>query len=132
MSKTILIADDNKNLGKLLQDWLKIIFPDYAIATVLSGVDAIGFVAKEKPDLVIMDIHMPGINGIEATRQLKNEHPSTKVIILSVFDDDVHRCASLSAGASGYIAKSKIRIDLIPLLNRLIMSEICESRPAIP
>lgn len=124
MSKTILIVDDNRQLGKFIQDWLNIVFPDYAIVAVVSGADAIEFFAKEEPVIVIMDIHMPGINGIEATRQLKNEHPHTKVIILSIFDDDVHRCAALSAGASGYVAKAKIGIDFIPLLKKLISGDV--------
>ena len=132
MSKTILIVDDNKELGKLIHDWLEIVFPDYAIATVVSDMDALEFSAKEKPEIVIMDIKMAGLSGIEATRQLKNEHPLTKVIFLSIFDDKVHRCAAFSAGASGYVVKSKINIDFIPLLKKLISHDVCESEPATP
>jgi CheY-like chemotaxis protein len=130
MSKTILIIDDNKNLGKIIQDWLKIVFPDCAIAAVLSGVDAIDFFAIEQPNIVIMDINLSGINGIEATRQLKNKYPLTKIIFLSFFDDDVHRSAAFSVGASGYVVKSKINIDFIPLLTKLISSDERKSAPA--
>lgn len=131
MSKTIII-DENKKLGKLIQDWLEIVFPDYAIVSVVSDVDVIECFAKEKPEIVIMDLNMAGINRIEAARQLKNNHPLTKIIFLSFFDDDFHRRAALSAGASGYVAKSKINSELIPLLRKLISSEGCESALARP
>ncbi len=132
MSKTIFIVDDNRVLGRLIQDWLEIVFPDCTVTAVASGVDAMEFFANDQPGIVIMDINMAGMTGMEAARQLKNEHPRTKVIFLSMFDDDVHRCAALSIGASGYVAKSKIHIDLIPLLKKLIGGEVCETKPAIP
>jgi DNA-binding NarL/FixJ family response regulator len=132
VSKTILIVDDNKNVAELIQDWLELVFPDYSTVAVASGVDAIDFFLNEKAEIVIMDINMAGINGIEAARQLKNEHPLTKVIFLSIFDDDVHRCAAHSVGASGYVAKSKINTDFIPLLKKLIGTEACESSPLTP
>jgi len=94
--------------------------------------DAIEFSAKEEPEIVIMDINIAGINGIEAIRQLKNKYPLTKVIFLSFFDDDFHRFAALSVGASGYVAKSKISIDFIPLMKKLISSEVCDSALAKP
>ena len=132
MSKTILIVDDNKNLGKLIQDWLEIVFPDCTIAAVLSSADALEYFTKEIPEIVIMDINLDGINGIEATRQLKNKYPLTKIIFLSIFNDDFHRCAAFSAGASGYVVKSKINSEFIPLLKMLINSEVSASAPMTP
>jgi len=132
MSKTILIVDDNKNLGKLIQDWLEIVFPDCTIAAVLSSADALEYFTKEIPDIVIMDINLDGVNGIEATRQLKSKYPQTKIIFLSIFNDDVHRYAAFSAGASGYVVKAKINVEFIPLLKKLINGEVSVSAPMTP
>lgn len=132
MSKTILIVDDNKNLGKLIQDWLEIVFPDCTIAAVLSSADALEYFTKEIPEIVIMDINLDGMNGIEATRQLKSKYPQTKIIFLSIFNDDVHRSAAFSAGASGYVVKSKINVEFIPLLKKLSNGEVSASAPMTP
>ena len=62
--------------------------------------------AELKPDLVLMDINMPGMNGIEATRLIKSLNPNTKVLIQTAFDNDEHVFGSLKAGAEGYLLKS--------------------------
>ncbi len=132
MSKTILIVDDSKNLGKLIQEWLEIVFPDCTIAAVLSSADALEYFTKEIPEIVIMDINLDGVNGIEATRELKSKYPQTKIIFLSIFNDDVHRSAAFSAGASGYVVKAKINVEFIPLLKKLINGEVSVSAPMTP
>jgi NarL family two-component system response regulator LiaR len=70
------------------------------------GEEAVQKVGELKPDVVIMDIAMPRLNGIEATRQIKLNNPRTAVLILSAYDDDEYVFALLKAGAAGYLLKS--------------------------
>ncbi len=107
MKKTrILIADDHSvvrsGLRLLLQS-----SPDFAVvAEAADGEEAIMLVDKHKPDVVIMDISMPRLNGIEATSVMKQSHPEIKVIILTVHEDEGYVYQMLRAGASGYVLKS--------------------------
>ncbi len=107
MKKTrILIADDHSvvrsGLRLLLQS-----SPDFAVvAEAADGEEAIMLVDKHKPDVVIMDISMPRLNGIEATSIMKQAHPEMKVIILTVHEDEEYVYQMLRAGASGYVLKS--------------------------
>jgi DNA-binding NarL/FixJ family response regulator len=78
-----------------------------------NGEEAVHMVAELKPDVVIMDIAMPKLNGIEATRQIKLAYPRTGVLILSAYDDDEYVFALLKAGAAGYLLKSVSGDELI-------------------
>src|SRR6202022_2269269 len=69
------------------------------------GLDAVKRAATLKPDVVLMDLKMPNLDGIEATRQILAEHPEIKVLILTTFDADTHILQALRAGASGYVLK---------------------------
>ncbi|MCL5036404.1 MAG: response regulator transcription factor [Chloroflexi bacterium] len=67
--------------------------------------DALEMIRKHKPDVVLMDIKLPGINGIEATKQIKKEFPDVEVIMLSMYDEDQYVLESVKAGATGYVLK---------------------------
>ncbi len=69
------------------------------------GEQAIRLVDQHRPDVVLMDISLPGMNGIEATRQIKARHPATAVLVLTAYDDDQYVFALLEAGAAGYLLK---------------------------
>jgi two-component system, NarL family, response regulator LiaR len=70
------------------------------------GEEAVALVAELKPDVIVMDIAMPRMNGIEATRQIKLNNPGTVVLVLSAYDDDEYVFAALQAGAAGYLLKN--------------------------
>ena len=69
-----------------------------------------------QPDLVLMDVRMPGTNGIAATRQLKDEMPELKVIMLSRFDLQEYREVAMASGASGYVVKKSLIKELVPAI----------------
>jgi two-component system, NarL family, invasion response regulator UvrY len=104
--KTVLVVDDHDliRLGicRLLDDVPDII----VVAQASSGEEAITLVRKLAPDVVFMDIRMPGIGGLEATQRILAQHSDTKVIVVSAFNDEVYPAALLKAGASGYITKT--------------------------
>jgi DNA-binding NarL/FixJ family response regulator len=102
---TLLLADDHNLIRSGLCALLKI-EPDFQIVgEARSGREAVTLAEKLSPNILIMDIAMPLLNGIEATRQVFRIRPETKVIILSAYDDDAHIEAVLGASASAYLLK---------------------------
>ncbi len=103
---TILIADDQQ----LLRLGFRMIFeaePDLqVVAEAGDGAEAIRLTGQASPDVVLMDIRMPRMTGIEATEQIVAQHPGTRVLVLTTFDLDEYAFAALRAGASGFLLKN--------------------------
>lgn len=75
------------------------------VGTAADGHRALELVAETSPDVVLMDLRMPRMDGVEATRRVRAEHPGTAVVVLTTYDDDVNVLAALRAGALGYLTK---------------------------
>ena len=107
MSTTIqlLIADDQP----LLREGLRLMFdltPDIKVAgDVENGQAAVDFISRRVVDVVLMDVRMPGMDGVQATRLIRSQNPDVQVIILTTFDDDEYVYEGLRAGAIGYLLK---------------------------
>jgi DNA-binding NarL/FixJ family response regulator len=101
----ILIADDHQ----IFRDGMKMLLDTTAEARVVgeaeTGTEAVQMAAKLKPDVILMDLQMPEMDGIEAARQIISIHPESKILILTMFDDDQSVFAAIRAGARGYILK---------------------------
>ncbi len=101
----VLIADDQtlfrSGLARLLDEDPRITL----VGQAADGLDAVKKAAALKPDVVLMDLRMPGLDGAEATRQIVRDHPEIKVMILSTFETDNYVIQALRAGASGYLLK---------------------------
>lgn len=88
--------------------------PDLAVVGEAGdGAEAVALVLGERPDVVLMDVRMPGMDGIEATRQIVDALPETRVIILTTFDLDDYAFAALRAGASGFLLKDVLPAELL-------------------
>jgi two-component system, NarL family, response regulator NreC len=113
MSIRILLADDHT----IVRDGLRALVekqPDMAIvAEAEDGRDSVRLADEHTPDVVIMDIAMPNMNGIEATRRILASNPRTAVVILSMHQDESYVLRSLKAGAKGYLLKDSLRSDVI-------------------
>jgi DNA-binding NarL/FixJ family response regulator len=83
------------------------------VGTAEDGDEVVAMVAKKEPDLVLMDLKMPGLNGVEATRQIRTKHPDVKVLVLTTYDDDEWVFDAVKAGASGYLLKDTPRDELV-------------------
>jgi two-component system, NarL family, response regulator NreC len=127
MKIKILLADDHK----IMREGLKTILekqPEFEVTGEAStGKEAIDVAIEKNPDVIIMDINMPDLNGIEATLRIKHEKPSIKILALSMHDDRKFLINMLKAGASGYLLKdcaSDELIDAIKVIrkNRLFIS----------
>jgi DNA-binding NarL/FixJ family response regulator len=89
------------------------------IGQASSGGDAVEEVSRLRPDLVLMDLNMPGMNGLEATRRIKSQPDSPRVIILTLHENPEYRAAAEAARADGYVSKSELGDQLLPLIQTL-------------
>ena len=108
----IVIADDQE----LIRDSLKIVLSANqdmeVIDTVADGREVIRSVRSEKPDVILMDVRMPGMDGVSCTQIIKENYPQIKIIILTTFDDDEYVYNALKYGASGYLLKGVSMAEL--------------------
>jgi DNA-binding NarL/FixJ family response regulator len=89
------------------------------VGTAATGREAVDIATECRPDVVVMDLHMPDLNGVEATRALLAEHPEVAVLILTMFDDDDMLVAALRAGARGYLLKGASHTDIVQALRTI-------------
>jgi CheY-like chemotaxis protein len=106
MSTRLLIVDDHPNARDLIRGYLTM--PGLTVQECASGHDALAHVREFKPHWVTMDVQMPGLNGFETTKAIKNVHPETRVMIVTSFNDPHFRKLADSAGASGFILKENL------------------------
>src|SRR4030043_372970 len=109
----IIIADDHKVVREGTRELLQKESDLQVVGEAGDGEEAVELVKQLKPDVVIMDIAMPRLNGIEATKQIKLIRPSTAVLILSAYDDDEYVFGLVEAGAAGYLMKTVSGEELI-------------------
>lgn len=109
----ILLADDHA----ILREGIKALLEKHGnievIAEASNGREALAKAAQLRPDVVVLDISMPLMEGLETTRQMKRENPDTKILILTMYDDSEYFFQLLRAGASGYVTKSAVGKELI-------------------
>ena len=123
MSNNILIVEDHEGVRHSLREWLELSFPHYQLLEAASGEEAVSVAQASCPCLVIMDIGLPGINGIEATQGIKAALPDTQVVMLTIYDDEAHRADAAAAGASAYVRKRKVQTELLPVVTRLLSGD---------
>ena len=101
----VLIADDQELIRQSLEIVLNSKGDIRVTEAVANGLEVIRSVRKDKPDVILMDIRMPKMDGVQCTKILKENHPEIKIIILTTFDDDEFVYNALKFGASGYLLK---------------------------
>lgn len=130
MTTTIVVVDDHHLIRLGLCGTLEEVPGVVVVGQATTGEEAIDLVRRQKPDVVLMDIRMPGIGGIEATRRILLSGASSKVIIITAVNDDVHPRKLLKAGACGYITKNSSADEISEAINTVKRDEIYVS-PAI-
>lgn len=119
MSIRILLADDHTVMRNGLRLLLERQYDLEVIGEAADGREAVELAASGKPDVVVMDIAMPHLNGVEATRQIVNRSPHTAVAILSMHSDESYVIRSLKAGARAYLLKDSAEADLIAAIQAI-------------
>ncbi|MEV0062552.1 response regulator transcription factor [Nocardia sp. NPDC050718] len=142
---SVLLADDQR----LVRAGLRMLIEDTTDLAVVGeaadGTAAVRLCAELAPDLVVMDLRMPGLDGVAATRQIMASSPGAKVLVLTTFDDDEHLFPALAAGAAGYFVKDtdpEVLLDAIrrtvdgdlvfsPALLRRLVDRALTAKPAV-
>ena len=107
----VLLADDHEAILERVRSVLGEEFD--IVGTVNNGLDALGEVRRLDPDVLVLDISMPGLNGLQTASELKSAQNRTKVVFLTVHEDPDFVAAAFSAGASAYVVKSDVTTDLV-------------------
>ncbi len=119
-SPLMLVVDDHDGMRASLVSWLAHVVPQCRLIEAASGEAAVQLVLAAHVDLVLMDISLPGISGIEAARHIKAASAATRVVMLTMHDGADYRAASAAAGASGFVFKGMMHQQLPPLIHTLL------------
>lgn len=120
MSNTLIIYEDNDSLRESLVNLLSLSGEYEVLAAYPDCKESPGQIAAFQPDVILMDIDLPGMNGIEAVRQIRLENKKVQIIMLTVFDDTTHVYAALYAGANGYLLKKSISDKLVAAIREVL------------
>jgi len=119
MSITLAIVEDLDEVRDGLKNFLSLSKEFAVLDTFKTAEEALFEIPKLKPDIVIMDISLPGMNGIECIRQVKDKTPSTQFMMFTVYENDEKVFEALKAGASGYLLKNTGLVQLVESLKEL-------------
>jgi DNA-binding NarL/FixJ family response regulator len=115
----VLVVDDNESVRRSICQILRSEADFEVVCEAGDGADAVRKIREHEPDVVLLDITMPTMNGLEVAEIIKTESPSVQVLIVSQHDSRGFQWAALAAGVSGYVSKSNVGRDLIPELRRI-------------
>lgn len=119
----VLIADDHHVVRRGLLFFLKTQKDMDVVGEAMNGKEAVELTAKLKPDVVLMDLVMPIMDGVQATKKIKAQHPQTQVLMLTSFSDRDHVIPAIEAGAAGYQLKDIEPDDLVESIRKLMRGE---------
>ncbi len=119
----VIIADDHVLVREGLRKVLELDGKIQVVTEVGDGQGAINMARKEKPDVILMDVNMPGTDGIVATRVIKREYPSIKVIALTIYEDE-QVVEMVRAGVSAYVLKDVAGAELIDTIHKVMIGEV--------
>jgi DNA-binding NarL/FixJ family response regulator len=130
MTIKVLIADDHLFYREGVRTLLSTAEEIEIIGESSNGLDVVARTAELQPDIILMDLKMPGLNGIDATRQILQKQPKTGILVITMFDDDESVFAVMRAGARGYILKDADQEELVRAITAVYRGEAIFS-PAI-
>ena len=121
----VMIADDQELIRQSLQIVLEMKEGIEVTATAKDGREVIQEVRKDKPDVILMDVRMPEMDGVQCTQIIKEQYPDVKIIILTTFDDDEYVYNALKYGASGYLLKGCSLEELSSAIHNVLAGGAC-------
>ena len=133
MPLTIVVADDAPDYREIVRALLRPMSDTVIIVgEAADGEEALALVRRERPDIVITDLIMPRLNGVELTRRIRQELPDTKVILISSYTEDAYRLMVSDSGADVFVSKQVIPTMLLPAIRDLIRRRFSGGRGPLP
>jgi two-component system, NarL family, response regulator NreC len=126
---TILLADDHNIVRQGLRFLLEAATEYQVVGEAADGMEAIQFMENLQPDILIVDIMMPKMNGLKVARQVKESGAKTRVIVLSMYDTEAYVAEALQAGVSAFVLKKSTSSDLIEAIHQVLEGKLYLSSP---
>jgi len=119
---SVLLVDDHRTFAEALAVAFRL-EKDLAVRVVSTGTEAVAAAGREPPDVVLMNIEVPGLGGVETIRRLRESHPAAQVIVLSGHEEDLFKARAVEAGAVGYVSKFTPVDDIPEMVRRVHRGE---------
>jgi DNA-binding NarL/FixJ family response regulator len=116
----VLVVEEHDEMRNALRDWLLTSFPPLRLSEARSLDEALRLAEQAQLDLALVNLELPGSDGIRAARVLRSRHPSCRVVVMSVTDSAALRIAALEAGAEAFVSKRDLRVALHPIVATLV------------
>lgn len=130
--RRVLLVDDNPKFLDIVIRFLETHAQFETIVTAPSGSEALARAREQKPDLVLLDLGMPGLNGLEILPVLRTLVPRSLIVILTLLDTEAYRRAARRAGADAFVSKGALHAELLPTIDRLVQKASASPLDADP
>jgi DNA-binding NarL/FixJ family response regulator len=117
---SVLVVEEHDEMRGALRDWLLTSFPPLRLREARSMDEALALAGQAPLDLILVNLELPGANGIEAARTLHGRYPGCRIVVMSVNDSVALRIAALEAGAEAFVSKRDLRVALHPIVATLM------------
>jgi DNA-binding NarL/FixJ family response regulator len=133
MPMTIVVADDAADYREIVRALLRPMSDTMTIVgEAADGEEALALILRERPDLVITDLVMPRLNGVELTRQIRQILPETRILLMSSYTEDAYRLMASDSGADAFVSKQVITTSLLPAIRDIIRRRLSGGSGPLP
>ena len=116
---SVMLVDDNPDFLKVIREFLEADGKFRVLEAVDSASEALTLARAEPPEAVVLDLGMPGMTGLEVLPLLRTALPDAKIVVLTLLDTESYRKAAMRSGADGFLSKSSLKQELVPLLSQI-------------
>ncbi len=114
LRRQLLIVDDHRELRESMTNWIKLLYPDLDFIQAGTGEEAVELARTHQPDIILMDLDLPGINGLTAMEQIRELGIDSRFVMITIHNDEFYREKALNAGAAAFVSKQDIG-KMLPL-----------------
>ena len=118
-----LLVEDHEEMRAALRDWLNRLLAPLSLREAHDMAEALELADEAPLDFALVNVELPGPNGIETTRELRRRHPLCPVVVMSIQDSEALRLAAIDAGADAFVCKRELTSSLLPILTRLLRDD---------
>jgi len=116
----VLLVEEHDEVRFALRDWFRAVLSPLSLTEARNMAEALRCAAHGKLDFALINVELPGENGIEAARELRRRHHDLPLVLMSVHDSEILRLAAIEAGANSFVAKRDLTLSLLPIVQRLL------------